>query len=365
MSTEAVLLVAATLNLALIIGLSLSTALLKARRERRAKHHEEELAQLRPVMMRYLATWEDGDAHDLADMLIGYHGVTTSFEELVAGLLPKLRGADRSVLVDILRRRGTIDAARQNTSSRVAVRRYRAVELLGAAGVGEGVPEAAKLLADHSTDVRLAAVRALGRIGTGEAGTALLEHLDSEVGQKYPLPPHPVTMALLRIGADATQALTQALNAEQVEVRTIAAEVLGVLGVYPAVSELQIRMRVDPSVSVRLGATHALGRLSLPSSVDDLTAMLRTEEDVEVLAAACTALGRIIDPASMPELEQAVAHPHPTVRVAAAMALVPFGETGLDRLREIAQRDAEGGDAAREVLARNSIATNTTPLISL
>jgi hypothetical protein len=47
------------------------------------------------------------------------------------------------------------------------------------------------------------------------------------------------------------------------------------------------------------------------------------------------------------------------------MALVAFGDTGLDRLREIAQRDAEGGDAAREVLARNSIATDTTPLISL
>ncbi len=172
-------------------------------------------------------------------------------------------------------------------------------------------------------------------------------------------------MALLRIGTDATDALIRALEADVIEVRTIATEVLGVLGVYPAVAELQIRMRVDPSVSVRLGATHALGRLSMPSSADDLTAMLRTEEDVEVLAAACTALGRIVDPATVPELEQAVAHPHPTVRIAAAMALVAFGDTGLDRLRDIAQRDAEGGDAAREVLARNSIATDTTPLISL
>lgn len=365
MSTEAVLLVAATLNLALIIGLSLSTALLKARRERRARRHEEELALLRPVMMRYLATWEDGDAHDLADMLIGYRGVTTSFEELVAGLLPKLRGADRSMLVDILRRRGTIDEARQETFSKWPVHRYRAVELLGAAGVSEGIPEAAQLLSDRNTDVRLAAVRALGRIGTGEAGAALLEHLDSEEAQKHPIPPHPVTMALLRIGNDATEPLTRALEADSVEVRMIAAEVLGVLGAYPAVPDLQVRMRVDPSVSVRLAATHALGRLSMPGSVDDLTAMLRTEEDVEVLAAACTALGRIVDPASIPELEQEVAHPHPTVRVAAAMALVAFGDTGLDRLREIAQRDAEGGDAAREVLARNAIATDTTPLISL
>ncbi|GAB3243895.1 HEAT repeat domain-containing protein [Kineosporia babensis] len=364
MTTATVLLIAATLNLVLIIALSLSTAVWKARRERRARRHEEELAQLRPVMMRYLATWEDGDAHDLADILIAYRGVTTSFEELVAGLLPKLRGADRSMLVDILRRRGTIEDARMGTLSRLPVRRYRAVELLGAAGVSEGIPEATRLLGDRNTDVRLAAVRALGRIGTAEAAAGLLEHLDSEEALKHPIPPHPVTMALLRIGTDATDALVRSLEADSVEVRTICAEVLGVLGVYPAVSGLQVRARVDPSVSVRLGAAHALGRLSMPSSVDDLTAMLRTEEEVEVIAAACTALGRIADPASLPPLEQAVAHEHPTVRVAAAMALVAFGDTGLDRLREIAQQDAEGGDAAREVLARNSIATNTTPLIS-
>jgi len=365
MSIETVLLVAATLNLVLIIGLSLGTAAIKARRERRSRRHEQELAMLRPVMMRYLATWEDGDAHDLADLLIGYQGVTTSFEELVAGLLPKLRGADRSMLVDILRRRGTIESARRGTTSRLAVRRYRAVELLGAAGVTEGIGEAARLLDDPSVEVRLAAVRALGRIGTQEAATALLDHLDAVEENKHPIPPHPVTMALLRIGTDATEPLLKALSAQSILVRTIAAEVLGVLGVYPAVSGLQTAMREDLFASVRLGATHALGRLGMPGSVEDLTFMLSTEEDVEVLAAACNALGRIADPASLGDLEQAVAHPHPTVRVAAAMALAAFGEPGLDRLREIAQRDAEGGDAARELLARNSIATDTTPLISL
>lgn len=365
MNLETVLLVAAGLNLALIIGLSLTTALVKARRERRNRRHDQELAMLRPVMMRYLATWEDGDAGDLADLLIGYEGVTTSFEELVAGLLPKLRGADRSMLVDILRRRGTIDQARQATGSRLAVRRYRAVELLGSAGAHEGIPEAERLLADSSGEVRLAAVRALGRIGTEEAARALLQHLDSAEATEHPIPPHPVTMSLLRIGTDAVEPLQQALEAESITVRTIAAEVLGVLGVYPAVPGLQLRMRDDPSVSVRLGAAHALGRMGMPSSVDDLHTMLKVEEDIEVLAAACNALGRITDPASLTELEQAVAHPHPTVRVAAAMALAPFGEPGLDLLRAIAQRDAEGGDAAREILARNSIATENTPLISL
>jgi HEAT repeat protein len=360
-TTEFILIVAATANLILIVGLSLGTALFKARRQRRAKRHDRELAELRPVLMQYLATWEDGDARDLAQTLIAHRGTTTSFEELAAGLLPKLRGADRSVLVDILRRRGTIDGARDRTNSRLAVRRYRAVELLGAAGTSEGVDDAARLLSDRNTEVRLAAVRALGRIGGIHSASALLQHLDREHAK---IPPHPVTMSLLRIGVDATGPLRTALNAGQVNVRTIAAEVLGVLGVYPAATHLHDRLS-DEHRSVRVGAAHAVGRLALPSSVDTLTRTLRTETDVEVMTAACTALGRIADPASIPALENAVRHDEPMVRVAAAMALVPMGEAGLDRLRVMAQQEAVGGDAAREVLARNAIATDSKPLISL
>jgi HEAT repeat protein len=363
MSTEIILIIAATANLVLIVGLSLGTAMFKARRQRRRKRHDRELAELRPVLMQYLATWEDGDSRDLADTLIQYRGITTSFEELAAGLLPKLRGADRSVLVDILRRRGTIESARQQTHSRLAVRRYRAVELLGAAGTSEGVPEAAHLLSDRNTEVRLAAVRALGRIGGVEAATYLLHHLDRE---KALIPPHPVTMALLRIGTDATAPLRTALNAGQINVRTIAAEVLGVLGVYPAVGNLHDRLQSDASPGVRVGAAHAMGRLAMPGSTDHLIRTMEIDTDVEVLCAACTALGRIADPASIPALEKAIRHDSPIVRVAAAMALVPMGEIGLDRLRLIAQQEADmGGDAAREVLARNAIATDTTPLISL
>lgn len=48
---------------------------------------------LRPVLLSYLATWEDGNARDLGDTLIKHRSRATSFEEVVAGLLPKLRGA--------------------------------------------------------------------------------------------------------------------------------------------------------------------------------------------------------------------------------------------------------------------------------
>lgn len=352
------LVLVAITNLALIMGLSLVTAMVKVRRERRAKKRAEELALLRPVLLSYLATWEDGNARDLGDELIRHRASTTSFEEVVAGLLPKLRGADRSVLVDILRRRGTVEAACARTTSRWSVHRYQAVELLGAAGVHEGVPFAARLLDDPNGEVRLAAVRALGRIGGLEAATSLLEHLDREDAT---IPPHPVTMALLRIGVDATEPLLAALGAERATVRTIAAEVLGVLGIFSAVPALEHRLAVDQQATVRAGAAHALGRLDLPSSVPALTRNLAREHDPEVLVAACGALGRITDPSALPALERVLGHDVPKVRIAAAQAMVLMGSAGLALLRTVAQRDAAGGDAAREVLARYLISVGSEP----
>jgi HEAT repeat protein len=356
MSTARILALTAIANLALIIGLALVTAIVKVRRERKQKARDVELGLLRPVLLRYLATWEDGNAADLGETLIKHHARTTSFEEVVAGLLPKLRGADRSVLVDILRRRGTVTEACEDTRSWRTIRRYQAVELLGSAGVLEAVPFVARLLDDQNAEIRLAAVRALGRIGGLDAAGALLEHLDREDAR---IPPHPVTMALLRIGTEATEPLLIALTADRVTVRTIAAEVLGVLGVMPAVGHLEHRLDTDLHAAVRVGAAHAVGRLGMPSSIPVLLQTLAREQNIDVLAAACTALGRITDPSTIPALERALHHPSPTVRIAAALALVLMGRAGLDRLWLIAQQDALGGDAAREVLARFTISTAT------
>ena len=352
MSTAQILTIAAVANLLLIVGLSLATAIVKVRRERRQTAREVDLGLLRPVLLRYIATWEEGQAGDLGDTLIKHRSRTTSFEEVVAGLLPKLRGADRSVLVDILRRRGTVAQACEATRSWRTIRRYQAVELIGSAGVLEGVPFVAALLDDSNAEIRLAAIRALGRIGGLDAASALLEHLDRDEAL---IPPHPVTMALLRIGTEATEPLLAALTARRADVRTMAAEVLGILGVMPAAGHLEHRLDTDLNAAVRVGAAHAVGRLGMPSSIPVLLQTLAREHNVEVLAAACTALGRITDPATIPALERAVHHPSPTVRVAAALALILMGRVGLTRLQLIAQQDAIGGDAAREVLTRYAI----------
>jgi HEAT repeat protein len=354
MTTRQILIIAAGTNLVLIIGLALGTALIKLRRQRLAVQREQELAKLRPVLLRYLATWEDGDASNLADTLIQHRSSSATFEDLVAGLLPKLRGADRTVLVDILRRRGTIARACRQTRHRLSLRRALSAELLGSAGAIEGVPHVARLLDDRNPQVRLAAVRALGRIGTTASAAALISHVD----QKDPkIPPQPVTMALLRIGTDSAEPLLAALHAYRANVRTMAAEVLGVLGVIPAAGPLERMLGTDPDVGVRIGAAHALGRLGVPGSVAGLIHSLEIEmeDHPDVLGAVCLSIGQIGNPASIPALEWAIVNPEPSVRVSAATALRLMGDAGVEQLRLTAHNEPVRGDAAREVLARHLI----------
>jgi hypothetical protein len=358
MTTAEILRIAALTNLVLIIVLALATTIVRVYRRRRTAAVERELAQLRPVLMQYLATWEDGDARMLGDTLIRHRSHTVSFEELIAGLLPKLRGADRAVLVDILRRRGTIDRACQQSRHWLSMRRALSAELLGSAGAIEGIPYVAKLLDDRTVQVRLAAVRALGRIGTKDAAAVLIAHVDEK---NHGIPPQPVTMALLRIGVEAAEPLMAALDSERMNVRTMAAEVLGVLGLIPATTPLEHRLGVDPDVEVRVGAAHALGRLGMPSAVGPLIHSLQTERHAHVLAAVATALGQMSDPSSIPTLELALADAEPMVRIAAAQALIQIGGEGIDRLRSIAQRGAPGADAAREALTHHSIVAGGIP----
>ena len=354
MTTGQILLIAAITNLVLIIGLALGTAFIKLWRRWREQRREAELAHLRPVLMKYLATWEDGEANDLAEELIQHRSTNATFEELVSGLLPKLRGADRSVLVDILRRRGTIARACRDTRFRTSLRRALSAELLGAAGAIEGIPFVARLLDDRNPQVRLAAVRALGRIGTAESATALITHLDQD---DPGIPPLPTTMSLLRMGMDAAGPLRSALDSKYPNVRTMAAEVLGVQGVLPAHAALERMVRNDSDLTVRVGAAHALGRLAMPTSGPVLVRSLKMEHHHDVLSAACTAIGQIGDPASLNSLEWAVGHTTPVVRIAAAQALLQHGEPGLEMLRTKAQHPT-AGDAAREILARHVIMTS-------
>ena len=98
---------------------------------------------------------------------------------LVRSLLPAMRGGDRDRLVEVLEQQRIIDIALRDAYSRWAVRRARAADLLGTAGVERGGSQLRFLLLDRDADVRRTAARALGLVGAAEAIPDLLTSLDA------------------------------------------------------------------------------------------------------------------------------------------------------------------------------------------
>jgi HEAT repeat protein len=268
-------------------------------------------------------------------------------DSLAVSLAVKLRGADRAALVAFLDRRGTVTLARAQTRSVLAVRRLRAVELLGALGIARCRPELEIRLRDRNADVRRAAVRALGRTGGPQAAASLLALLDATTRR---LPEHGVTLALTRCGPAAVPALTSALRDGGPRARRAAAQVLGWLGATTAVETLCSAMD-DPDVAVQVEAVTALGRIGVPSAAIPIRTRLEAGHPTQVRTAAAVALGRLDDATSVPALAAALLDEHDVARSSAA-ALAQLGATGRQALVAAAALAVE----AREVLAGPAMA---------
>ena len=159
-----------------------------------------------------------------------------------------------------------------------------ATEALSQMG-SEGVDQVLDLLRDPATDVRLAAVRALGGIGDPEA----------------------------------VEPLKNALNDSDKDVRQAAAVALGKLGA-PAVDSL---IAAIPDKAVAAHAIQALGTIVDPRAIPPLIAALR-DEDYGVRAAAVEAIGRY-DKTAVDPLVEALHDPQKDARRSAAEALDNLG----------------------------------------
>ena len=157
--------------LALLGGVAAARALrqwLDQRRERLA-------AVPRRALLAYLA---DGGPEDELAPLVQMPGPQwRALEPSATALLAKVRGETREALVTLFERRGMGDRALRDLSRRARVRRARAAELLGSLGRHDAVPALAALLTDRDPEVRLVAIRALGRIGDPAATAPLLSTL--------------------------------------------------------------------------------------------------------------------------------------------------------------------------------------------
>ena len=318
-----------------------------AARTRRQARDERRKRELTPLVHALL----DDDPTDgvaLPDMA----SAPADLDEVVLGLLPSLRGSDRTALRQLLAERGVVARAVTDLTARKAWRRGRAVALLGSAAGTNHTAALAARLDDRSAEVRCAAARALGKAGDPAAVGFLL----AAVTGRRPLPRGVAGMALLDLGTAALPGLREVLLAQRGNVRVLVAELLGLNGDLSAAPLLEsvLRDREEPR-ALRVAAAGALGRIGSPRSTDALAAELTSSADPELRRAAAEALGRIGDPVAATPLLAGLAAPYAAVRTACADALAGLGPEGRDHLEEVAAGTGIGAPTARAALDESAV----------
>ena len=289
-----------------IIGLSTASALRRGWRLVAARRHESTLDAVRPHVLERLAIADPEAGLVLDRALLRGRSDERSVEELVGGLLPKLRGEDRRTLARDLERTGALRAGPTPHVLTATTGARRAATLVGAAQWRRALPELVWLLRDADVEVRGVAARAIGRMGAAEAVPYLLGALEAP---RRSISTSVVGIALLHLGPASAPALVGGLGAAPAATRSLVAEILGLMGAQDAVDHLCRQLIGDSETEPRTAAAHALGRIGSPDAFDGLVAALSRQEAPALRIAAALALGRIGDPAAVDELSLMMADP--------------------------------------------------------
>jgi HEAT repeat protein len=336
---------------AIVAVIGLGIVLARIVRQLRQRRRAILAAGPRRALLAFVADNGEDGGHDLVAIP---DDAWKAAEPGALGLLGKLRGEAYLALVAVFLRRGTARAALRDLRSRSRVRRARAAQVLGDLEQRQAVPELCRLLADRHGEVRVVAVRALGRIGDPAAAWRLIAGLD----QADAVPSLLVTHTLVQLGPEAEVTLSAALDHPEARVRVVCLDALGLLGAAGSVNRVARVLREDTVLDVRVAAATNLGRLGTRSALEPLTAALTPARPAPLRAAAARALGDLGSPAAVPALvallpdEYRVAHE-------AAHALRRLGRTGLAALQSVVDAQfAEMAAAGRGAHARPSTAAS-------
>jgi HEAT repeat protein len=275
-----------------------------------------------------LAFVADNGEHGSEDLIAIPEDAWRAAWPAATGLLGKLRGEAHAALVSVFLHRGEARAALRDVHARSSVTRARAAQLLGDLELAAAVPDLCRLLTDRDPEVRVVAVRALGRIGEPSAAWRIIASLD----QHDPLPSLLATHTLVQLGPDAEVVLSAALDHPQARVRAVCLDALGLLGATAAVHRMARVLRHDEVLDVRVAAAVNLGRLGTRTAVRPLSEALEAGRPPALRAAAARALGDLGSPGAVPALTALVGDGEFQVAHEAAHSLRRLGPAGLDAL---------------------------------
>jgi HEAT repeat protein len=329
-----------TLEVLLGVVAAIAAGIIAVRVLRRRRQHR--VARLAAGPRRALLAFVADNGEEGAEGLIAIpEDAWRAALPAAVGLLGKLRGEAHSALVGVFLQRGAARAALADLHSRSAVRRARAAQLLGDLELRQAVPDLCRLLTDRDHEVRVVAVRALGRIGDPTAAWRLIASLDLS----DPVPSLLATHTLVQFGAEAEVTLSAALDHPQARVRAVCLDALGLLGAAASAGRIARVLRDDDTLDVRVAAAANLGRLGSRGAVDPLLETLRPNRPAALRAAAARALGDLGTPAAVPALAALLTDAEFQVAHEAAHSLRRLGPAGVTALRAALDGERAGAHA--------------------
>jgi len=218
-------------------------------------------------------------------------------------------------------------------------RRMRALVALGRTRAPEGVPALAEALRDRNPEIRLAALRGLGRTACPQAAEEILAWV-GEAG--LTVPALPLQSALIQCCAERPQLLLPLVKQAEGQLREVLGRVLGEVAT-PALGLDLLQFVGDEREELRAAAARAMSHTPDAGVAFDALSELAEDRTWFVRLRAIIGIGNLADPRAIPTLLKGLTDSNRLVRLRAAEALVQFRAVMVPVFQQVIQlRDRYG-----------------------
>jgi HEAT repeat protein len=248
-------------------------------------------------------------------------------------------GAEESArLLKFLRESGLIEKRIFEARKLTGWRRMRALVALGQTRALEGISALAEGLRDRDLEIRLAALRGLGRTACPQAAEEIL----AWVGEKgLCVPALPLQSALIQCCAERPQLLIPYVQHAEGPLREVLGRVLGEVAT-PSLSVDLLQFVGDDRDELRAAAARAMSHAERGLAFDVLNELVG-DPTWFVRLRAIISLGELCEPRAIPDLLRGLTDSHRLVRLRAAEALVKLNLAMVPIFQKvIATRDRYG-----------------------
>jgi HEAT repeat protein len=224
----------------------------------------------------------------------------------------------RARILEVLREAGVVASAERGTRRFSPWRRALACDVLARIGDQRCVPVLLERLGDRRPEVRSAAIRALGEIGSPIAAPAVGEAFLS----RRLAPASVLSEAISRLGSAGADVFEQGLESADPVVRISASFGLAAVTDEPEAQRARLARQLawDGDPAVRSAVCSALGIIGGEAPPAELVAATR-DGDLRVRRSAVKALGAFDDPSSVEPLIDCADDPDRETAIRAAEAL--------------------------------------------